>query len=200
MPQKSSKFKVQISCQYWLANFRELFLSKHHFNITGYKLPATKFLMGFTLVEIMLTIGIITILTAAVLPSVGNFADSNIVAQAAQNLASDIENAKFKALSGIYDDSTGTYKNWGFYCTGASASTYLLSSYNGTSRSGAPTQRTAFPAGNSKINCGGGITIVFQRLSGIPILGGGSEIIVTKNTKVLYVRVDSSGNISISKI
>ena len=39
------------------------------------KLPA------FTLIEVMLTVSIISILTAAIIPTVGNFADANIASQ-----------------------------------------------------------------------------------------------------------------------
>ncbi|MBP7859765.1 type II secretion system protein, partial [Patescibacteria group bacterium] len=50
-----------------------------------------KRLPAFTLIEVLVVVGIMGVLLMFVLPSVGNFNDSNVAAQAAQNLSSDIE-------------------------------------------------------------------------------------------------------------
>ncbi len=156
------------------------------------KLPA------FTLIEVMLTVSIISILTAAIIPTVGNFADANIASQAAQNIAADIENAKFKALSGVYDgDPTSLYINWGFYCNNASS--YTLSSYHRDSTTTmGPVQRNITVNGGATLTCSG-VRIVFQRLTGQVLTGANSQILVTKGTKNVYVRVSSNGSISLVK-
>lgn len=160
---------------------------------------------GFTLVEIMLTITIISLLTAAVLPSVGSFSDTNILNQSLQNVASDIENAKFKALSGGYAGDAslpGSRVYWGIKCVNASS--YRLSPFQTTPPSYSEVlnsySKTQNLVGSSTISCSpAGAAIIFERLSGKVISGSGTTITINKGSLSGTIRVSSSGVVSVSK-
>lgn len=158
---------------------------------------------GFTLVEIMITVSIIAILTAGVLPSIGSFSDANILSQAAQNVVSDIENAKFKALAGSVETiSLVDYKYWGVVCPTSASSTYNLSSFLDTGTfDAAPSNRAVTLSSGISIICTQS-KIVFKRLSGTTVAGSGITITISKTgyTSQFRITVDGNGIISISKI
>lgn len=161
---------------------------------------------GFTLVEILLTITIISLLTAAVLPSVGNFSDVNILNQSLQNVASDIENAKFKALSGGYAGPANLSSSrvyWGIAC--ANATSYRLSPFQTTAPAYSEMDTSTYSktqnlVGGTTMSCApAGAKIVFERLSGKVISGSGTTITITKGTRTGIITISSTGVINVTK-
>ena len=61
---------------------------------------------GFTLVELLITITIIAIATAAIIPSFSSFIRNQNVKQAQEQLKSDLRNVQNKALTGALSDAT----------------------------------------------------------------------------------------------
>lgn len=164
--------------------------------------------VGFTLVEIMLTVAILSFLTAAVLPGVGNFTDINILNQTLLNIASDLENTKFKALSGAYagpPSKSESRVNWGLAnCPSSSSqgsSYYTLAPFDISTKlpiTGVYSRSITLPA-NTTIWCSSSspVNIIFERLSGNLVSGGGVVITVRRGSYTGTVTVSNGGNISI---
>lgn len=161
---------------------------------------------GFTLVEIMLTIAIISILTAAALPSVGNFTDSNILNQTLLNIASDLENTKFKALSGVYagpSTNPANRVNWGLAGCPSTSTTdrYTLAPFNTTTNMPLPLtapSRTILLPANTTVTCTNS-NIIFERLSGNPVVGNGTVITVRRGLYTGTITVSNGGVISVNR-
>ncbi|MBP7859702.1 prepilin-type N-terminal cleavage/methylation domain-containing protein [Patescibacteria group bacterium] len=125
---------------------------------------------AFTLIEVLVVVSIMGVLAAFVMPSVGNFNESNIASQTIQNIASDIESTKFKAISGATYNSV--LADWGIYvnCLGSnnqySLNGYAIGTY--TVHDGSSIVKTlpsGFTFNASTTTCNS--TLKFNRISGI---------------------------------
>jgi len=132
--------------------------------------------MGFTLVELLITIGIMGILTAAIIPSFDGFGKRQALTNASESLRSDISSAQNKAVSGVA--VLGAKVDWGLEfassCDDAhSANSYNLGYFNSGGTFVSQSQRSMSPA--ISIFCSSNNTrIRFERMSG-KLIGAISE-------------------------
>jgi prepilin-type N-terminal cleavage/methylation domain-containing protein len=108
---------------------------------TTEKLPLTFMTMGgFTLVEMLITVSIIVITTAATIPSFTSYMRNQTVQQATELLKSDIRSVQNKAQTGALSDtqiSGTTITHWGVrFAPNSSVYEYFIST-NTTCPSGA---------------------------------------------------------------
>lgn len=161
---------------------------------------------GFTLIELLIVIAILGIVMSVVVPSVGKFGDANLANQAAQNLVSDLELVKTKALSGSYHESNKA--NWGVNVCDLdpSGASYTLRGYEFTD------PPTSFGAtyDTQSVNFGAGIfidcsssyngDIIFQRFSSVPVGGSDITIVLNKNSESRTITINgTSGKITLNE-
>lgn len=84
---------------------------------------SVRYIKGFTLVELMISISIIAILTIAAIPSFSGFSKSQALTQAFKTLKSDLRIAQSRSISGA--TVGGNAKAWGIYFVN-SASQYII--------------------------------------------------------------------------
>ena len=66
---------------------------------------------GFTLMETLLSIGVLLLIAALTMPVGVNFYQRQTVDEAAENLAANLRQARSQAVAGLDDDSYGLYLN-----------------------------------------------------------------------------------------
>lgn len=69
-------------------------------------LPRSKGHLGFTLIELMIVVVIISIIAVSILPSFATYIRNQNLRQAQEQLRSDLRTAQNKALSGTLSDAT----------------------------------------------------------------------------------------------
>lgn len=76
---------------------------------------------GFTLVEVIIVVSIISLLTAGLIPSFSNYTNRQTLNQAQEQIVSDLANVQNRALAGEQGEGvTGTTKYWGIRLTDGS--------------------------------------------------------------------------------
>ncbi len=93
-------------------------------------------LLGFTLVELMLVVGIIAIVTGALIPSFSGYIKTQNLKQAQENVRSELRSAQNRALTGSLSDTyvgSDRVKYWVFYTTANSSSYSFYTSAQNTS-------------------------------------------------------------------
>ena len=85
---------------------------------------------GFTLVELLIVVVIVSLLTGALIPSFSSYIKNQNLKQAQQTLLSDLRNVQNKAMTGTASSTGVNY--WGINIPNASASsyTYFASEFN----------------------------------------------------------------------
>ncbi len=68
---------------------------------------------GFTLIELMISVGILTLLSAAMIPSFNSYLNNQNVTQGVEQIKSDIRNVQNKALTGAGFDKVANTTHWG---------------------------------------------------------------------------------------
>lgn len=90
-----------------------------------------KVLKAFTLLELMITVGIIAIMTGALIPSFSIYLKNQNVKQAQEQIKSDLRTAQNKALTGTASDTGAVY--WGIYFQANQSNyTFFTSTVNDT--------------------------------------------------------------------
>jgi type IV fimbrial biogenesis protein FimT len=139
--------------------------------------------LGFTMVELMVTLAVLAILTAMALPSFRDFAERAWLRGAADNIASVIgaakeESIKRDALVKIDFKAVGT----GF-CVGAA--TVATASATGCDCSATTCPVAAYPANTAELHA--------VRLVGTPTFGSDSAFVIDPKTATLADIADTGG-------
>ncbi len=149
---------------------------------------------GITLIEILVSIGIIGIITAVVVPNLSSFRNEQIL----NNTASDIVSLINKAHSDTLSSLNSTV--YGVHLTSTNATYFIGSSYSaGTATNKVITfdTKVSIPAaGGINLN-GGGSDIMFTRLSGDTTSYGTIIVrLVSDATKQKTIAISQTGNIT----
>lgn len=129
---------------------------------------------GFTLVEILLSVGILAALAGLSLPVYMSFVARNDLAVSAQDLASLVRRAELYSRSG-HDDSA-----WSVHFASGSAVLYKGSDYAG--RDTAHDETMPIPATVTVAGLG---TVTFAKLTGQPSTTGAVTLSTATNTRIL---------------
>jgi|GEM_PF-5490419 len=162
---------------------------------------------AFTLIEILLVVSIIAILSASVVPNVGKYADINTLSQTAQNISTNVELVKFKALSGAY--SNGNRANWGVtFCPGGDTSKYKMYALVDDGNGGVIEEGVReidldnnVTFDSSCVNLGNGIVVIFDRLTSRPKDAVTKSVDLLKSGYQVKLTVDGiTGKVGVTKI
>jgi len=148
-------------------------------------------LNSFTLIEVLIVVGIMGILTVAALPSFGNFADRRTFQNNVDIFAENIRSARSKAIDGVV--VSGKDANWQIIPTNNTA-TYVVKPLFTDGTSGTSKTSTLSGTGStfSCVVC----TIEFERLTGKRIsgtAGASQDIVVNSGTESKTIRVYETG-------
>lgn len=154
-------------------------------------------LSAFTLIEVLIVVGIMGVLTVAALPSFGDFADRRTFQNNVDIFAENIRSARNKALDGVV--VLGRDVNWQIIPTNNSA-TYVVKYLFVDSLGGSGTSQTLKLSGSeSKFTCTS-CTLEFQRLTGKRIsgtLGSSQNIVISFNGESKTIKVYETGKMVI---
>jgi prepilin-type N-terminal cleavage/methylation domain-containing protein len=116
---------------------------------------------GFTLIELILVIAIMTIVAGATLPLSYKFLTQNDLELATQKIVQSIRRAEFLAASGNSDST------WGVH-----VATTDVTLFNGTGYLARDLSKDEKLSFDNVVTLGGTTDFVFQKLSGYPISSG----------------------------
>lgn len=146
---------------------------------------------GFTLIEILVSVGIIVLLAAGALLSFSKSRNAQNLSTSGQDVLSLLRLAQSKSLAG--EDNT----SWGVSFPAANPDQYIL--FRGTSFAASTFQETYTVARGIEIAnvalAGGGRDVIFKRLTGETDQSGTFDIRTTTLSDVFSVTVASSGKV-----
>lgn len=166
--------------------------------------------LGFTLVELMISIAIIAILTAAAIPSFTDFSKSQTLTQNFKTLKSDLRIAQSRSISGA--TVAGAAKAWGIYFdTGSSGQYTIIACTPAANLADYPNYRFGIPGSictttvktvnlgsQVKINSIGGaaspLSLVFDSQNGAAY-GNGSQL-TSGNITIILSYADGTGGLT----
>lgn len=115
---------------------------------------------GFTLVELVVSIGIVSLILAVVVPSISNSRNTRFLIQANQDILTALNKARSNAISSVGGDSHGVY------IESNKVTVFEGSVYNQADSKNQVTNLDKSIEINSFSLNGGGSSIVFSKLSG----------------------------------
>lgn len=169
---------------------------------------------AFTLIEILIVVGILGVISAATIPTFVNYSSERGIDRVAQQIVSDIQLVRNKSLSGAYESSNGVNSDYWVIRFGCNANTYdmgLSNRIDGFIETTSSTQKT-LPTGftfraagspeNSYCSYENGTPLVFTRLTGKlanPRSAGAREVqIRDANGATRTITVYENGNIKVN--
>lgn len=139
---------------------------------------------GFTLIEVLLSLAVITVITGIMVPVFGYFLGRNNLDTAVSQIVGDWRRAQ--ALSrGAEQDS-----NWGVYVSSTTITTFMGNSY--ISRNSVYDEVENL---NSIASVSGLSEVVFLKATGTPMTNG-TLIITSNNNESRNISINSQGTIS----
>lgn len=160
---------------------------------------------GFTLIEILLVVSIIAILSAMVIPNVGKYADINTLDQTVQNVGTNVDLVKFKALSGAYSNTEPA--SWGVtFCPDGDTTKYKMYAItlpNGSNPGGVEQDvREILVENGVSFSCSANNTqVLFGRLTSRPIDATSKSVDLVKGNYIRRLTVDgNTGKVEIERI
>ncbi|MBU1104607.1 type II secretion system GspH family protein [Patescibacteria group bacterium] len=154
---------------------------------------------AFTLIELLISIAIMAVITAAIIPSFGNFAFRNAVLASAEGLKNNLELLQSKSVAGV---AVGTnLVSWGVtldpLCSTSGGSFYNLGYISPIT--GWQTQKVVTLPGGVLVTCTGTQNISFERITGALIGGGSYKFYLSSDTNTFkMVSVVSAGSITVN--
>ena len=155
------------------------------------------FAKAFTLIELIIVVGIISILTAAALPSFGTFADRRIFQNNVDEFANQIRDVRSKAIAGATNG--GVKANWKITATNSS---------NAYSLGYIPTSGAVEENLVSKTLSGSGVTfsctnckVEFERLTGKRLSGtsgSSQDIAIAYKSEQRTIKIYETGKVVIT--
>ncbi|GIW69670.1 MAG: hypothetical protein KatS3mg101_0417 [Patescibacteria group bacterium] len=149
---------------------------------------------GFTLIELMVVVGILALVSGIMIPSFSNYTRNQSLKEAQENFKSDLRSIQNMALTGMGSDRTdsaGRYaRYWGVsYASGAfSYSVYLLTAANCNDLSYRIESQTLNLPSNITFNTGSSGCLLFSLEDGSVYTTGGGPI----NTVNISLRHNAS--------
>ena len=167
-------------------------------NLLFYSQKNTKYSKGFTIIEVILSVAILSSIGFVIATNYIGFYRQKQLDLDSERLVSLIHNLQQKAISGENDASWGIYvvnnvsdPDWYeiYYGTSRAAGTLVNREYLGSSTN------FAIPGG------GGVLELQFTRISGIPnFISGGNEIrlqLVSNNSSIRRIIINTQGSIEV---
>lgn len=164
------------------------------------KITINRINKGFTLIEILLVVSIIAILSAMIVPNVGKYADINTLDQTVQNVGTNVELVKFKALSGAYSGADSA--NWGVtFCPDGDTTKYQM--YAITLEGGVEKDlREVELANGVSFSCSSSDTeVIFGRLTSRPVDVSDKSVNLVKGNYIRTLTIEgNTGKVSIKRV
>ena len=150
---------------------------------------------AFTLIELLIIIGIVAVLAALATPALHSFQSASDLENSAEEVSNALRLAHQKTISSDGDSS------WGIYFSTTSSQYVLFKGADYSSRDVAVDKVHDVPSfvSISNINLGGGLEEVFNKVSGAAKQQGSISLILTADpskTKTIYI--EESGQVGFS--
>jgi|GEM_PF-2641328 len=82
-----------------------------------------KFIKAFTLIELLISLSVMAVMSAILIPAFGDFSKKQSLIQVVENFRNDIELMQSKSVSGVGADTPVAPVRWGINCDCASTAT-----------------------------------------------------------------------------
>lgn len=157
---------------------------------------------GVTLVELLIVVGIITIISLAIIPSYVDFAEKKDFNNKVEIMVTEILNIRNKALAGAVVEVGGVPQevDWGIQPKQDCLLRVYFLGYVNSSGTFVPQVTQDLPEGVTfGLPNGTCEDIIFERLKGTPVLTGSDterQIILNYKSQTRTITVNSSGRIS----
>lgn len=154
-------------------------------------------LSAFTLIEVLIVVGIMGILTVAALPSFGDFADRRTFQNNVDIFAENIRSTRSKAIDGVVQ--SGRSANWQIAPT-AGNNTYTVRPIFTDNQSAGTASTYTLSVPTMTFSCSN-CTIEFERLTGKRVsgtAGSSQDIVINFNGASKTVRVYETGKMVIN--
>jgi len=148
---------------------------------------------AFTLIELLISVAIMAVITAAIIPSFGNFAFRHAVLASAEGLKNNLELLQSKSVGGVAAGST--LVSWGASFGSAGSSSYSLGYISPTT--GWNSQKVVTLPGGVLVTCT--VTQVsFERITGSLSNTGSCTFYLSSDTSTSKtVAITSAGSITV---
>jgi prepilin-type N-terminal cleavage/methylation domain-containing protein len=122
---------------------------------------------GFTLVEVIIVVSIISLLTAGLIPSFSNYTKSQTLKQAQEQIVSDLANVQNRALAGEQGAGVTNTKYWGLRFVDGSSTYQYFAHTTATCPSSAPNiQRSQTLTGDVEVDIPANGCVFFSTANG----------------------------------
>lgn len=140
---------------------------------------------GFTLIEALISVALISLIVGMTLPFYGNFAARNDINIAQEDLARMMRRAQVYARAG-YGDSL-----WGVHLQNGSATLFRGATY--ATRTAGYDEVLSFPA----INVSGVTDVVFSKMTGFPNTSGTTTLTSTTVNETKTISLTTYGTVNL---
>ena len=153
--------------------------------------------VGFTLIEVIIVVSIISLLTAGLIPSFSNYTKSQTLKQAQEKVVSDLANVQNRALAGEQGASVVGTKYWGIRFVDGSNEYEVFAQTTTTCPSTTPyIQRTETLDGNVEIDVSVTGCVFFSTANGDQSGLGSISIKETGGSTCRKIDINSAGLIT----
>ncbi len=157
---------------------------------------------GFTLIELMISVGILTLLSAAMIPSFNTYINNQNVSQGLEQVKSDLRSVQNKALTGTEFDRTTNTTYWGMKF-GNGSNTYQWRVFTGvinasscTSAANWSTASTSTQLNSDVVIAGPAHKCVFFSFANGDVLFYNGTAFINCNTSTCSINVKRSSDTS----
>ncbi len=152
---------------------------------------------GFTLVEIIIVVSIISLLTAGLIPSFSNYTKSQTLKQAQEQIVSDLANVQNRALAGEQGSGVTGTKYWGIRFADGSATYEYFAHTTATCPSGTPNiQKSQTLTGEVEIDISGTGCVFFSTANGDATGLSSINVKETDSSTCRKININSAGLIT----